>query len=81
MIAIIDLENETARTPLTPDYDARLENDLLKATMSRRHGNYYGFVKAGFETRRPKGASAIRFVQHVGATWSFLLPLLAPIGV
>ena len=30
MIAIIDLENETARTPLTPDYDARLENELLK---------------------------------------------------
>jgi hypothetical protein len=46
--------------------------------MSQRHKDYYGFVKAGFETRRPKGASGIIFFQHFGATWSILVPFLTP---
>ena len=54
------------------------KNDLLKATMSQRHKDYYGFVKTGFETRRPKGASAIILFQHFGATWSILVPCLTP---
>ena len=49
MTAIIDLESEAARTPLTPDNGARVENDLLKTTMSPRHKYYYGFVKTGFK--------------------------------
>ena len=52
------------------------KNDILKATMPQRHSNYHGFVKTGFETRRPKGASAIRFFQHFGTTWSILVPFL-----
>jgi hypothetical protein len=54
------------------------KNDLLKATMSQRHSNYFGFVKTGFETSRPKGASAIRLFQMFGAFWSILVPFLTP---
>ena len=43
---------KTANEPIS------IKNDLLKATMSQRHGNYYGFVKTGFEKRKAHGKFA-----------------------
>ena len=48
--------------------------------MSQRHEDYYGFVKIGFEKQKKRGASAIRFVQHFGATWSIFGASFDPIG-
>ena len=46
------------------------KNDFLKATMSQRHRDYYGFVKTGFETRPQKGTPGKLFGGHFGDTWS-----------
>ena len=52
------------------------KNDLLKATMSQRHSNYYGFVKTGFEKRQlyyPRNnmiyVEKLNFLCHFGAHW------------
>ena len=41
------------------------KNDLLKATMSQRHEDYYGFVKTGFENGGLRVLSVEAFWRHL----------------